>query len=161
MNMFIVAHLLTHSAHSIYKINCQRELWTIQTLANSALVISDPKNSTLVNSDFEHWSIRTSTIGRFGPIFIGQFGPEKRKSLVSSDLFYWSIQTVSLRQFGPRFPGVRIDQVRIVHSQGPNQVRICQGPNCPLTFRDLAWSPRFVPDVHNYYHYNTCLISAC
>ena len=65
------------------------ELWTIRTLANSALVNSDPK--------------------KFGPFFIGQFGPQKEKFfgqfgpflLVNSDLFHWSIRTFSFGQFGP------------------------------------------------------------
>ena len=51
--------------------------WTIRTLANSALVNSDPKKfgpsqfgpRPLINSDPDHWSIRT--------LFIGQFGPQK------------------------------------------------------------------------------------
>ena len=79
------------------------ELWTIRALANSALVNSDPKKfgptqfgpRPLVNSDPDHWSIRTHFIGRLGPQKIklfGQFGP---LLLVSSDL--------SIGQFGP-FP---------------------------------------------------------
>ena len=67
------------------------------------------KNSALVNSDLDHWSIRTPTTGQFGPFFIGQFGPQKEKffgqfgpfPLVNSDLFQWSIRTFSNGQFGP------------------------------------------------------------
>ena len=55
------------------------ELWTIRTLANSALVNSNPKKfgpsqfgpRPLVNSDLDHWSIRT--------------------------LFYWSIRTSKIK----------------------------------------------------------------
>ena len=39
----------------------------------------------LVNSDLDHWSIRT--------FFIGQFGPKNKDSFVNSDLFCWSIRT--------------------------------------------------------------------
>ena len=92
------------------------ELWTIWTLANSALVDSDPKkidpsqfgHRPLVNSDLDHWSIRTSTTGQFGP-----------RPLVNSDLLYWSIRTSNIKilwsirtfsvgQFGP-FPLVNSD----------------------------------------------------
>ena len=88
------------------------ELWTIRTLANSALVNSDPKKfgpsqfgpRPLVNSDPDHWSIRTPTTGQFGPQkkkkFFGQFGPFL---LVNSDLLHLSIRTFSFGQFGP-FP---------------------------------------------------------
>ena len=58
------------------------ELWTIRILANSTLVNRTLKNSALVNSDPDNWSIRT--------VFIGQFGPQKEKnSLVNLDLFHW------------------------------------------------------------------------
>ena len=85
------------------------ELWTIRTLAYSALVNSDPK--------MRSWSIRNSTTGRFGPRplvisdplllvdsdlikkkFFGQFGPFL---LVNSDLFHGSIRTFSIGQLGP------------------------------------------------------------
>ena len=88
------------------------ELWTIRTLANSALVNSDPKKfgpsqfgprplvnsdpfllvnsdlknkNSLVNSDLFCWSVRTFSIGQFGPF-----------PLVNSDLFHWSIRTFGL-----------------------------------------------------------------
>ena len=77
------------------------ELWTIRTLANSALVNSDPKKfgpsqfgpRPLVNSDPDHWSIRT--------LFYWSIRTSKRKIL-------WSIRTFSLGQFGP-FPLVNSD----------------------------------------------------
>ena len=88
---------------------CGTGLWTIRTLATSALVNSDPENfgpsqfgpRPLVNSDPDHWSIRTFFIGQFGPQnekFFGQFGPFL---LVNSDLFHWSLRTFSFGQFGP------------------------------------------------------------
>ena len=50
------------------------------------LVNSDLKNkNSLVNSDLFCWSIRTFSIGQFGPF-----------SLVNSDLFHWSIRTFAL-----------------------------------------------------------------
>ena len=88
--------------------------WSIRTL----------KNSGLVNSDLDHWSILTPTTGQFGPFFIGRYGPQKEKNLwsirtfslvrfgpfplVNSDLFHWSTRTFSFGQFGP-FPLVISD----------------------------------------------------
>ena len=83
------------------------ELWTIRTLKNSALVNSDPdhwsirtffnlsirtskRKISLVNSDLFPWSIRTFSIGQFGPL-----------PLVNSDLIHCSIRTFSIGQFGP------------------------------------------------------------
>ena len=82
------------------------ELWTIRTLANSALVYLY----------LDHWSIRTPTTGQFGYFLIGQFGPKKEKKigqfgpflLVNWDLFHWSIRTFSFSPFGP-FPLVNLD----------------------------------------------------
>ena len=112
--------IILHSGANI-KCYLSTELWTIRTLANSALVNSDPKKfgpsqfgpRPLVNSDLDHWSIRAFFIGQFGPQnekFFGQFGPFQ---LVNSDLFYWSIRTFSFSQFGP-FPLVNSD-LRIKH----------------------------------------------
>ena len=100
------------------------ELWTIRTLANSALVNSDPKKfgpskfgpRPLVNSDPDHWSIRTlfywlirtskrKILWSIRTFSLGQFGPFQ---LVNSDLFLWSIRTFSIGQFGP-FPLVNSD----------------------------------------------------
>ena len=97
--------------------NPGKELWTIRTLANSALVNSDLKKfdpslfgpQPRVNSDPDYWSIRTFLIGQFGPqkerilwsvwtFSLGQFGPFP---LVNSDLFLWLIRTFSIGQFGP------------------------------------------------------------
>ena len=85
------------------------ELWTIRTLANSALVNSDPKKygpsqfgpRPLANSDPDHWSIRTFFS------FVNS-DLKKKNSLVNSDLFSWSIRTFSIGQFGP-FPLVNSD----------------------------------------------------
>ena len=88
------------------------ELWTIWTLANSALVNSDPKKfgpRPLVNSDPDpwsiwilfYWSIRTSKrkiLWSIRTFSLGQFGPFP---LVNSDLFLWLIRTFSIDQFGP------------------------------------------------------------
>ena len=68
---------MTENAHFRILKASRGELWTIRTLANSALVNSDPKKfgpsqfgpRLMVNSDLDHWSIRT--------FFIGQFGPQK------------------------------------------------------------------------------------
>ena len=84
------------------------ELWTIRTLANSALVNSDPKKfgpsqivlRPPVNSDPDHWSIRT--------LFNWSIRTSKRKIL-------WSIRTFSLGQFGP-FPLVNSDLFPLVNS---------------------------------------------
>ena len=93
------------------------ELWTIRTLANSALVNSDPKKfgpsqfgpRPLVNSDPDHWSIwalfywsirssKRKILWSIRTFSLGQFGPFP---LVYSDLFHWSIRTFSIGQFGP------------------------------------------------------------
>ena len=89
---------------------------TIRTLANSALVNSDPKKfgpsqfgpRPLVSSDPDHWSIRTlfnwsirtsirKNLWSIRTFSIGQFGPFP---FVNSDLFHWSIRTFSFGQFG-------------------------------------------------------------
>ena len=86
-------------------------------LANSALVNSDPKKfgpgqfgpRPLVNSDPDHWSIRTlfywsirtakrKILWSIRTFSIGQFGPFP---LANSDLFHWSVRTFSNGQFGP------------------------------------------------------------
>ena len=85
------------------------ELWTIQTLANSAPVNSDPKKfgpsqfgpRPLVNSDPDHWSIRTLFL-------LVNSDLKKKNSLVNSDLISWSIRTLSIGEFGP-FPLVNSD----------------------------------------------------
>ena len=101
-----------HEEHADYN-----ELWTIRTLANSAIVNSDPKKfgpsqfgpRPLVNSDLDHWSIRTffcwsirtskkENLWSIRTFSIGQFG---HFPLVNSDLFHWSIRTLSIGQFGP------------------------------------------------------------
>ena len=100
------------------------ELWTIRTLANSALVNLNPKifdpsqfgPRPLVNSDLDHWPIRAFLLDNSDlkkknslvnsdllswstrTFSIGQIGPFL---LVNSDLFHWSIQTFSVGQFGP------------------------------------------------------------
>ena len=93
------------------------ELWTIRTLANSALVNSDPKKfgpsqfgpRPLVNSDPDHWSIRTlfywsirtskiKILWSLRTFSVGQFGPFP---FVNSDLFRLSIWTFSIGHFGP------------------------------------------------------------
>ena len=86
-----------------YIVHRSRELWTIRTLANSALVNSAPKKfgpsqfgpRPLVNLDPDHWSIRT--------LFYWSIRTSKRKIL-------WSIRTFSIGQFGP-FPLVNSDPV--------------------------------------------------
>ena len=94
-----------------------KELWTIRTLANTALVNSDPKKigpsqfgpRPLVNSDPDHWSIRTlfywsirsskiKILWSIRTFSVNQFGPFP---LVNSDLFRWSIRTFSIGHFGP------------------------------------------------------------
>ena len=55
----------------------------IRTLANSALVNSDPNLFGPVNEELDHWSIRTFLLVNSDLI--------KHFSLVSSDLFQWSI----------------------------------------------------------------------
>ena len=81
--------------------NYWKELWTTRTLANSALVNSDPKKfgpsqfglRPLVNSDPDHWPVRAFFIGQFGPqkeTFFGQFG---HFPLINSDLFNWPFRT--------------------------------------------------------------------
>ena len=85
------------------------ELWTIRTLDISALVNSDPKKfgpsqfgpRPLVNSDPDHWSIRTAKrkiLWSIRTFSIGQFGPFP---LTNSDLFHWSIRTFSNGHSGP------------------------------------------------------------
>ena len=68
---------------------------TIRTLANSALVNSDPiLFGPSQFEDLDPWSIRTSTTGHFGPFCNGQFGPHQILffgqfgpfSMVNSDL---------------------------------------------------------------------------
>ena len=88
----------------------------VRTLANSALVYSDPKIFGPSQFGPRPLSIWPPTTGQFGPFFIGQFGPQKEKFfgqfgpflLVNSDLFHWSIRTFSIGQFGP-FPLVNSD----------------------------------------------------
>ena len=105
---------------------CFNELWTIRTLANSALINSDPKkfgpsqfgHRPLVNSDPDHWSIRTlfywsirtskiKILWSIRTFPVGQFGPFP---LVNSE-----IRTFSVGQFGP-FPLVNSDLLSLVNS---------------------------------------------
>ena len=95
----------------------RKELWTIRTLANSALANSDPKKfgssqfgpRPLINSDPDHWSIRTlfnwsirtskrKILWSIRTFSLGQFGPFP---LFNSDIFLCSIRTFSIGQFGP------------------------------------------------------------
>ena len=109
------------------------ELWTIRTLAHSALVNSDSKKfgprqfgpRPLVNSDPDHWSIRTlfywsirtskrKILWSIRTFSLGQFGPFP---LVNSDLFHWSIRTFSFGQFGPFLWSVRTFALFIFHRE--------------------------------------------
>ena len=100
------------------------------------LVNSDRKKKiSLVNSDLFHWSIRTFSIGQFGPF-----------PLINSDLFQCSVRT--LNRFWhwlirTMFPKKKSDLYLIRTLANPNQVRIGKGPNYPKS--ELSTYHTFVP----------------
>ena len=85
----------------------------------------------LVNSDLNHWSIRTSTTGKFGvnsdlneniwsdrTFSFGQFGPFY---VVNSDIFLSSIWTLSFGQFEPFLWSIRTFSLCILHTNATNK----------------------------------------
>ena len=92
MTLFLNTLLILNLNTTLQTQNATSELWTIRTLANSALVNSDPKKfgpsqfgpRPLVNSD---------------PFLLVKSDLKKKNSLVNSNVFFWSIRTFSIGKF--------------------------------------------------------------
>ena len=102
---------MTENAHFRIEKASRGELLTIRTLANSALVNSDPKKFSSSQFGLDYWSILTSTTGQFGPFLLVNSDLKNKDSFVNSDLFCWSIRTCCWVLF--RLSGV-IDPVGFV-----------------------------------------------